>query len=158
MEMMEASNSDRCPSDVTGLTSMLLKDLPSYANRVIQRTQDSHRKAGIDSYIITAGKAEFKPLNLPKIQYNPLNSQSPEQIFFTVLERQYIDNHKIVEIETYHWLFLTQTSSGWRMVMMFSRFGDRREDNVPTPPQETSNGIIGQGIQLWLRDCRAGRV
>ena len=39
--------------------------------------------------------------------------------------------------------------------MMFSRFGDSMKKNPPTPPQETSDGIIGQGVQLWLRDCRA---
>ncbi|MEL6786335.1 MAG: hypothetical protein AAFO76_02780, partial [Cyanobacteria bacterium J06607_15] len=82
------------------------------------------------------------------------DNRDPEQVFFTVLERQYINN-KIVEIETYHWLFLSQTDSGWRTVMMFSRFGNSDQANPPTPPRETTNGIIGRGVQLWLRDCRA---
>jgi len=146
-----------CPGDLKALTPLLLKDLPGYSNRVIQRTQSANREAGIENYIITAGKSEIKPLNLPQIQYNSIDNQAPEQIFFTVLERQYI-NKKVTDIQTYHWLFLTRSSSGWRMVMMFSRFGDSTANDPPTPPRETSDGIIGQGVQLWLRDCRAATI
>ncbi|MGV2830493.1 hypothetical protein [Myxosarcina sp. GI1(2024)] len=158
-ERVESSSeiTNNCPDEIDSLTGLLLADLPDYANRVIQRTQDLNKKAGVDNYIISAGKADFEPLNLPKIQYNPVDFQSPEQIFFTVLERQYRDR-EIREIQTYHWLFLAPSESGWRMVMLFSRFGDGTENNPPTPPLETSDGIIGQGIRLWLRDCRAGRI
>lgn len=146
-----------CPEDLRQLTALLLEDLPGYANRVIQRTQDLNQAAGIENYIITASEAEFEPLNLPRLQYNPIDDTDPEQVFFTILERQYIDN-QIVDIQTYHWLFLTQTDSGWRTVLMFSRFGNSIEDKPPTPPRETTNGIIGRAVQLWLRDCRAGRI
>lgn len=150
-----AQETPNCPTDLETLTASLLKDLPNYANRVIQRTQDLNQAS--DNYIISAGKADFVPLNLPKIQYEPIDSQSPEQLFFTVLERHYRDR-QVREIETYHWLFLTPTDSGWRMVMLFSRFGNEAKMRPPTPPRETSNGIIGQGVRLWLRDCRAGRI
>ena len=145
-----------CPDDVKELTALLLEDLPAYSNRVIQRTQDLNQAAGIENYIITASEAEFEPLELPRLQYNPIDDRDPEQVFFTVFERQYIEG-KIVEIQTYHWLFLTLTDSGWRTVMMFSRFGNDN-DRPPTPPKETTNGILGRGVQLWLRDCRAGRI
>ena len=147
------SNSLACPDHVEDLTALLLKNLPSYSNRVIQRTQDFNQGAGIENYIIAASEADFEPLGLPRLQYDQIDSQEPEQVFFTVLERKYVDN-KIVDIQTYHWLFLTQTNSGWRTVMLFSRFGNPRTNTPPTPPRETTNGIIGQGIQLWLRDCR----
>ena len=153
----DSSQGDRCPDNVRKLTTLLLKDLPSYSNRVIQRTQDLNQAAGIENYIIIADKAEFEPLKLPRLQYNPIDNKDPEQVFFTVLERQYIDN-KIVDIQTYHWLFLTQTDSGWRTVMLFSRFGNSVKDKPPAPPKETTNGIIGRGVQLWLRDCRAGTI
>ena len=156
-EIDNSSGNISCPDNLKQLTPLLLKDLPSYSNRVIQRTQRANRKAGIRNYIITASQAEFEPLNLPRIQYNPISEEEAEQVFFTVLERQY-NNKKIIKIQTYHWLFLTQTSDGWRMVIMFSRFGNSQAKNPPAPPIETSNGIIGRGVQLWLKDCRAGTV
>ena len=153
----DAPEADGCPEDIKELTALLLRDLPAYSNRVIQRTQDLNQAAGIENYIITAGEAEYEPLNLPRLQYNPIDDKDPEQVFFTVLERQYIDN-QIVDIQTYHWLFLTQTDSSWRTVIMFSRFGNSAENKPPTPPRETTNGIIGRAVQLWLRDCRAGTI
>ena len=156
-EPSTTEDSFTCPDDVEQLTALLLEDLPAYSNRVIQRTQDLNQAAGIENYIITASKAEFEPLPLPRLQYNSIDDKDPEQIFFTVFERQYIEG-KIVEIQTYHWLFITQTDSGWRTVMMFSRFGNDNEYRPPTPPKETTDGILGRGVQLWLRDCRAGTV
>ena len=94
---------------------------------------------------------------MPHLEYSPVENQDSQQVFFTVLERQYLNN-KIVDIQTYHWLFLAQTNSGWRTVIMFSRFGNPQENTPPAPPRETTNGIIGRGVQLWLRDCRAGTV
>lgn len=146
-----------CPQDLKQLTTLLLKALPNYSNRVIQRTQTFHRQAGIRNFIITANKAEFEPLELPRLQYTPLDDSDPEQVFFTVLERQYNQN-RIIDRQTFHWLFLTPTSDGWYLVMMFSRFGNSLSQSPPTPPQETTNGIIGRGVQLWLKDCRAGRI
>ena len=146
-----------CPDELSELVPLLLEDLPAYSNRVIQRTQDRNQAAGIENYIITASKAEYQPLKLPRLQYDSISDRDPQQVFFTVFERQYI-NGKTVEIETYHWLFLTQTDSGWRIVMLFSRFGNAADEKPPTPPRETTNGIIGRGVQLWLRDCRANAV
>ena len=153
-----------CDQKLASLTDLLLKDLPNYSNRVIQRTQNLNQNAGISTYILAAGKGQFEALDLPQIQYNAEVTESPKQIFFTTLERQYITENSTaqspktrkIERETYHWLFLTPTNHGWRMVAMYSRFGSSAPDNLPTPPQETSNGIIGQAIQLWLKDCRAG--
>ena len=152
-----SSNSMSCPEDIEQLTTLLLRDLPSYSNRVIQRTQRINRQAGTRNFIATAGQAEFEALELPRIQYDSIDRQDPEQVFFTVLERQYT-NQKVINIQTYHWLFLTQTDLGWQTVMMFSRFGNSLATKPPAPPRETTNGIIGQGVQLWLKDCRAGRI
>ena len=149
------SQNNSCPQDVENLTSLMLRDLADYANRVIQRTQDSHRREGFDRYVIFAGRSEFEPLNLPQFQYNPIPKNNPEQIFFTTSERQYIDKTRKVETQDYHWLFLTQTTSGWHIVTMFSRFSPSSQSDLPTPPIESSKGIIGQAVSLWLRDCRA---
>ncbi|NJR45072.1 MAG: hypothetical protein HC775_04305 [Hyellaceae cyanobacterium CSU_1_1] len=43
-------------------------------------------------------------------------------------------------------------------MMLFSRLGNVDNNQPPTPPRETTDGIIGRGIQLWLRDCRANAV
>lgn len=146
-----------CSTDLVNLTTLLLKDLPNYANRVLSRTQDIHQDVGINNYIIVAGQPELEPLNLPQINYDLDTSEQPEQIFFTTLERQYI-NGKAIERETYHWLFVTLTDEGWYMFTIFSRFGDSVEDTLPSPPRESSDGIIGQAVSLWLRDCRAGTL
>jgi hypothetical protein len=155
-----SQKSSTCPHQLPELTALLLRDLPAYSNRVIQRTQDLNQAAGNENYIITASQAEFEPLDLPRLSYNQsegIGDPQPEQVFFTVLERQYTEG-KIVDTQTYHWLFLTLTESGWRTVILFSRFGNSQAGGLPTPPQETTDGIIGRGVEIWLRDCRDGAV
>ena len=132
-ETAKSQAESTCPDDIKQLTALLLKDLPEYSNRVIQRTQKFHRAAGIRNYIITAAPAESTPLSLPRLQYSPIDEEEPEQVFFTIAEKQYTNN-KIATIQSYHWLFLTQTDNGWRTVMMFSRFGNVAQ-KPPTPPQ-----------------------
>lgn len=151
------SSPQSCPTDLATLTERLLEDLPNYANRVLKRTQDRHYDVGIDNYIIVAGQPELEPLNLPQINYDLDTSEQPEQIFFTTLERQYNNGQKL-ERETYHWLFVTPTEEGWYMFTIFSRFGDSVGDTPPSPPRESSEGVIGQAVSLWLRDCRAGAL
>ena len=146
-----------CPTDPKILTERLLEDLPDYGNRVLKRTQDDHYAAGIDTYIIVAGQPEFEPLNLPQIKYHPTKPKDVEQIFFTTLERQYQNKQKI-EREAYHWLFVTMADDGWYLVTMFSRFGDAAKNTPPAPPIESSKGIVGQAISLWLRDCRQSAI
>mgnify|MGYP006266908133 CR=1 FL=1 len=155
----ETSNrASSCPADLETLTSLMLKDLPSYANRVIQRVRGPKI---LPTYVIIAGRAEFQPLSLGPGKYNPVPSlakpEAPQQVFFTTLERQYLNN-RAIETQNYHWLFLTQTDGGWRMAMLFSRLGSPVKDDPPSPPLETSEGIIGQAVSLWLRDCRAGAI
>ena len=60
--------------------------------------------------------------------------------------------------ENYHWLFLTKTSEGWKLVTVYSQLAALNPDDVPLPPIETSQGTIGQAIRLWLRDCQAGAL
>lgn len=145
--------------DVETLTTQLLRDLPSYANRVSQRSRRRNRTVDIYSYVLLAGRPEFVPLTLGPGEYTPVDSASlvepPQQVFITTLERQYIDG-KPVELQDYHWLFLTKTDSGWRLAMMFSRTGPYLGGQPPTPPRDSSNGVIAQAISTWLRDCRGG--
>lgn len=144
--------------DIETLTAQLLKDLPSYANRSNQRARRLSRiTTDLYTYVLLAGKPEFAPLTLGPGEYNPAespNSEQLKQVFITTLERQYTAG-KAVELQQFHWLFFTQTSSGWQLAMMFSRTGTYPNTQPPTPPQETSDGDIAQAIQTWLRDCQA---
>lgn len=150
----------KCPADVETLTPLMLKDLPSYANRVMQRSRRSTRTSSTYSYVILAGRPEFEPLTLGPGQYTPPASttdlEPPKQVFFTTLERQY-QKGKASYTQLYHWLFLTQTTDGWRVATMFSRIGSS-SGRPPTPPLESSRGVVGQAVSNWLRDCRAGAI
>ena len=143
--------------DIETLTAKLLQDLPGYANRISQSSRLS-RTSNLYSYVLVAGRPEFAPLTLGPGIYSPPDSttdtQQPQQVFITTLERQYTAG-KPVELQQYHWLFLTQTSSGSQLAMMFSRIGTYPAGRPPTPPRDTSNGIIAQAIRAWLRDCTA---
>lgn len=156
-----AQSSSCLEKDVQTLTDELLKDLPSYANRTTQRARRQNRIIDIYSYVLVAGRPEFAPLTLGPGEYtsadSTANSQEIEQVFITTLERQYTAK-KAVELQQYHWLFLTRTSSGWQLAMMFSRTGTYPDKRPPTPPRDSSDGVIGQAIRTWLRDCQAGTV
>ena len=152
--------SSKCPADVETLTALMLKDLPSYANRVMGRTRRLTRTSEPPIYFVLAGRPEFEPLTLGPGQYTPpastANIQPPQQVFFTTLERQYRGG-KALNRQLYHWLFLTPTTDGWRLALMYSRIGSA-PGRPPTPPMESSRGIVGQAVTLWLRDCRVGAI
>jgi hypothetical protein len=73
------------------------------------------------------------------------------------LERQYIGK-KAIELQEFHWLLLTKTTTGWRLVMMFSQIGSYSKEQPISPPRDSSNGTVAQGVNTWLRDCEAGSV
>lgn len=147
--------------DLETLTTRLLQDLPSYTNRAIQRARRRSRSADLYSYILVAGRPEFTPLPLNLEEYStdaPESSASGvEQVFFSTLERKYIGKQAI-ELQEFHWLLLTKTNNGWRLVMMFSQIGAYPKQQPPSPPRDSSNGAIAQGVKAWLRDCQAGTV
>lgn len=155
-----------CPTDLEALTALLLQDLPSYANRVVQRSFDrSSRNMGTTlpssrqlGTILLAGRPEFAPLTLGPGLYTPTTPQidQPQQVFFTTLERQYVRD-RMVTLQHYHWLFLTK-GDGWLFVALFSQLGETPPGEPPTPPQNTSEGDVAQAVRLWLRDCRSGAV
>jgi hypothetical protein len=149
--------STSCPSDLQRLTELMLKDLPSYANRVIQREKLRNPPFPPSLYILVSGSPEFEPLPLTNLQYQPVFEDTTQQVFFTTLERQY-GEESLVHLENYYWLFLTQTEKGWRSVILFSQLASLDDGGLPLSPKDSSNGPIGQGIRLWLRDCRAGAV
>jgi hypothetical protein len=143
------------------LTTYLLRDLPSYTNRVTQRARRRSRSAEVYSYMLVAGRPEFTPLPLNPGIYSADASQSAElgvdQVFFTTLSRQYIRG-QAVELQEFHRLLFTKTQSSWRLVMMFTQTGSSPKQQPPSPPRDSSKSTVAQAINIWLRDCRAGTV
>jgi hypothetical protein len=157
-EKIPELNTNQCANDLESLTSLLLDDLPSYANRVIQRSNSKYSQfETIPTYLLVAGKPEFQLLPLSVNQSLFSDDDSVKQVFFTTLERQYLSDNKFVEVQNYHWLFLTKTNQGWYLVMLLSQSGNLNDTKPPSPPRDTTNGIVGQAVKLWLRDCRSSK-
>ena len=147
----------QCPVNLYALMRLLLRDLPSYSNRVNQRAYTDFRTTDVPGYVIVADHVEYEPLSLNSEEKLPPAADQPVQVFFTTLERQYVSG-KPVSLQHYHRLFLVETQDGWQLSLMFSTLGNYPADQPPTPPQDTSQGVIAQAIRLWLRDCHAGSV
>ncbi len=154
-----------CPTDLQMLTPQLLADLPSYANRVASRTAtlDQLLTEPRTTLLVTS-PADLTPIDLAELGPGGEGSGDSglQQVFFTTLERQFWPD-RIVSLQHHHWLFLAQSPQGWRLALLYSSVdtlnsSDRAPNRAPTPPQETSDGIVGQAVRLWLRDCQAGAV
>ena len=145
-----------CPTDLETLTTALLRDLPSYINRVSLRTLP--RQTGLGSYAVATSRPDLRPLPTISSEYTNPQEDTLHQVFFTVLERQYTGRQP-TELQHYHWLFLAQTPTGWRVALMFSRLGPYPSNQQPlTPPRESSQGITAQAIRSWLNNCQAGAI
>jgi hypothetical protein len=141
----------QCPSEIAPLIDRMLQDLPSYMNRVRTR-------AGIGkSFIVLAARPEFKPL--PLSTFPDAESEKAQQVFFTTLQRRY-ERNRIVYLQEYHWLFLTQSPKNWQFSMLYSTFGPypATPDQPPLPPRDSSEGSAAVAIREWLGDCRAGQL
>lgn len=154
-----------CPTGLEALTTGLVRDLPSYANRVAYRTFGKFRHIQRPSTVILVSQPDFEPLEIESRSYTatPVVDDSVEQIFLTTLERQY-NLEEAVELEHHHRIFLTQADSGWYLAFMFSSLGTYPSEQpltaeqLLTPPRDSSDGLLAEAIRLWLRDCRAGAI
>ena len=158
-----------CPQDIQSLTNLMLRDLPGYANRVMQRSIRLNSD-GLSSYVVVAGNPDFNPINTDlspqsasrtqgDIATQRLNDQQLQQVFFTTLNREY-QGGRILEVQEFHRLFLVQTSQGWQLALMYSRSGNigSQPSQALTPVRESINSAVGQAVSTWLRDCRAGTL
>ncbi|MEL7332243.1 MAG: hypothetical protein AAFN12_08335 [Cyanobacteria bacterium J06560_2] len=164
-----------CPSEPAALVGLMIRDIPDYTNRVIQRTvavlpwteADERRVAAGEfvrrpyrpSHVIVAGQPDLTPLDLNEYAYttDPDAGGELTQVFFTTLSRQYSDL-RAEEVQQYHWLFLTQTTDGWRLAFMFSAIDTPQTNPSPMPPRESSQSSVGQAVRIWLKDCRADAI
>ncbi|MEL7330439.1 MAG: hypothetical protein AAGJ69_11495 [Cyanobacteria bacterium J06559_1] len=155
-----------CPADIETLTALIIRDIPNYTNRVLQRSVAALPGNDVDgrapyrpSNVLIAGRPELEPLDLNEyaLTTDPAAGGPLTQLFFTTLSRQY-SGLRFNEVQEYHWLFLTRASDGWRLAFMFSTVDDAASIRAPLPPRESSEGSVGKAVQLWLRDCRAGAI
>jgi hypothetical protein len=152
-----ASAPNTCPVKLADLTNALVRDLPSYTNRLIQ--QRHSRKDKIYSSIVTASMPELRSIETISREYPPRFPQTaPTQVFISTLERQYTGIQS-TQLQQFHWLFLAQTRMGWRLVNIYSRTGSFPLKNTAiTPAIESSQTVIGEAIGIWLNDCYVGKV
>ncbi|MEB3211950.1 MAG: hypothetical protein VKL39_11375 [Leptolyngbyaceae bacterium] len=150
-----------CPDEVENLTELMLRDVPSYGNRVSQRSRRSVNDILPQSHILSSSPANITSLDPSQYQTIPpieeIRAQGLESIFFTTLERQSLQNEAVL-LQHYHWAFLADTSQGWELAFMYSTLGGYPATDPPTPPRDNNQGVIAQAIRLWLRDCEAGSV
>ncbi len=146
-----------CPAKLEDLTTLLVRDLPSYTNRLIQRRRK--RTDPVYSSILSVGAPEFKPLAVASREYPPQFPQAtPKQLFITTLERQYT-GIRSAELQQFHWLFMVQTRLGWRLVNIYSSTGGTPRGTTPvSPPLESSRTVVAEAIRSWLNDCHLGKV
>ena len=141
-----------CPAELQPLTQALLRDLPSYINRL-----SSRNRVRTGEYAIVASQPEFEPLPTGSSEYP--QDPSLKQVFFTILERQYAQK-QVSQFQQFHWLFLAKTANGWRLALLYSRVGSSltAAQQRSSPSRESSQGATGQAIRTWLRDCQVGAV
>jgi len=161
-------DSGSCPTDLDTLLPYVLRDLPSYANRVIQRSRVRSRSEDISGYILLASppdlddlpfalsESPFPETLLPQEGDSP-SSDSVRQVFFTTLERQY-GISGFAQLQAHHRAFLTPTNQGWQLVLMQSSLQAYPGTSPPAPPRDNSYGVIAQALQLWFRDCQAEAI
>lgn len=144
-----------CPREIEPLTTALLRDLPQYINRL------SHQRGGSQAgkYVIVASRQpELEPLPVTTSYPSPQQG-GLHQIFFTVLERQYVTRSKI-DSQNYYWLFLAHTPQfGWQLAILYTRNGAYPgTGEAPSPLRDATREVPGLAIRQWLRDCEAKSV
>jgi hypothetical protein len=146
--------SHQCPGTLPQLAELLIRDLPGYANRVAQR-----RRQKLDpnySNYLAAGRPETIPQLIENPEYRPASpATAPLQLYLSTLEKRYVGRNS-TDLQQFHWLFLAKGKKSWYLVAMYSRQGRTSDD--PLPPIESLKSPVGEAVQIWLRDCNAGKI
>jgi hypothetical protein len=138
-----------CMITVDSMIKPLVQALPSYTNRVLQRSPEVGlgEKSG---YVISAKGLTQAPfaLNTELVDQKNLSS-----IYLVTWERRY-RNQTIFNVKRYHWLFLRHTPQGWEVDKLFSQSGPYPGYKLFPDPMDTTKGAMAEAIRLWLRDCQ----
>jgi hypothetical protein len=132
--------------------------LPSYANRAAQSRRRNVKDPNYSNYIL-AGQPDLNSIAITNPEYSPAVAQSPpQQLFISTLERKF-SSRNTIEQQRFHWLFLTQSNKGnWHLALMYSRLEKNAQDPRILPPLDSSQTPMGEAVNIWLRDCRAGQI
>jgi hypothetical protein len=145
----------QCPTTLPKLTELMVRDLPSYANRSEQRQRSKINTANYTNYL-TAGRPEIADQLIENPEYRPTKpTTAPLQLYLSTLEKRYVGK-SFTELQQFHWLFLAKGKQDWYLVAMYSRQGQITGE--PLPPVESLQSPVGDGVKIWLRDCNAGRI
>ena len=138
-----------CLATADSVLNSLLPALPSYTNRVLQRSPE----VGLgekSSYMISAKGLTQPPFSLETELTEP---ETLSSLYLMTWERQY-HRQTIFSVQRYHWLFLRQTPEGWEVVKLFSQSGPYPGYKLFPEPMDTTQGAMAEAIRLWLRDCQ----
>ncbi len=154
--------SPACTHPLSEFIPALLADLPSYTNRAALRQLKPRQS--LTQYLLLAGNPEYQPLPLSRQQWEPSKPDTTQQVFFSTFEHHY-DQDQRRRQQNFYWAFFVETPKGWELTLLYEQpaLSPNLNFKFLRPPQagtrrEVSQMPIGQGIALWLRDCRAGRV
>ena len=140
-----------CPTDLETLITQILPQLPSYANRVMHRSNRTQRNPKLN-YILQAERLEqLEPLPF-EVEFQ--NADEIYPVFIKTSARRY-EQDKLIKTKSYHWLFLRKSIQGWEFVKMFSKSNPYPRYGLYSLPGESSDSAIAQAIRLLLRDCQA---
>ncbi len=140
-----------CPTDLETLIAQILPQLPSYANRVMHRSNTTKRNPKLN-YIVKAERLEeLEPLPF-EVEFQ--NADEIYPVFLTTSERRY-EQDELIKIQKDHWLFLRKSIQGWELAQMFSQSSSYPQYGLYSLPGESSNSAVAQAIRLLLRDCQA---
>jgi hypothetical protein len=154
----ETPSRSACPEKLADLAPKMLADLPSYTNRVVQRSIINHtQNLIIRNYVIIASNPDLEPLPLINRQFQPVFPDTSQQLFFTLLERQYAAQ-RAIELQNHYRAFFDLTDQGWRLILLFSHPSSLDKNEPFFPTKESEDSAIAQAINLWLRDCNAGAI
>ena len=154
----ETFSRSACPQKLADLAPQMLADLPSYTNRVIQRSIINHtQNLMLRNFVIVASNPDLEPLPLINRQFQPVFPDTSQQLFFTLLERQYA-TQRAIELQNHYRAFFDLTDQGWRLILLFSHPSSLDKNEPFFPTQESEDSAIAQAINLWLRDCNAGAI
>jgi hypothetical protein len=140
-----------CPVLLKPLLNEILKDVPSYINRSIQR----QRQVGDPwHYLIGLSQPDYRPADLadfsdrhPEFELEPLlNSPGLYQVFLTSRQRTY-ETAKIIDFQEFHWLlFQPDDRYQWQLRAIISQDQQGNLRNSQGEP-------IAEGIQQRLEAC-----